>query len=202
MRPSVRCLRHLAMSAAMAAAVLAAGCATTAQPPTLLQRGDAPDAPNATSASADITEAPAERVPVVRQGRYTLVELMPEPAQRDLMQQVVEIAIPPTFDASVGDAMRHVLRRTGYHLCDADDATALYALPLPAAHLRLGPLVLRDALLMLAGPAWDLSVDDASRQVCFRRRAAPASASSIAVPTGTVPGADQIQADGPREVQP
>jgi type IV pili sensor histidine kinase/response regulator len=43
----------------------------------------------------------------------------------------IEISIPPTFDASVGDALRHVLR-TGYRLCDATEATALYALPLPA----------------------------------------------------------------------
>lgn len=161
----------------------------------------APSEPGSPPVEA-VPEQTPELVPVVRQGRYTLVELVPEPAQRDLMEQVVEVAIPPTFDASVGDAMRHVLRRTGYHLCDAADTTALYALPLPAAHLRLGPLALRDALLVLAGPAWDLLVDDASRQVCFRRRAAPASSSPTAVPTGSVPGADQIQADGPREVQP
>lgn len=164
----------------------------------------------APSESGDLSQVHAapqqasELVPVVRQGRYTLVELVPEPTQRDLMQQVVEVAIPPTFDASVGDAMRHVLRRTGYRLCDAADATALYALPLPAAHLRLGPLALRDALLVLAGPAWVLSVDDASRHVCFLRQAAPASASSIAVPTGVVPGADQdrVEAAEPREVRP
>jgi type IV pili sensor histidine kinase/response regulator len=73
---------------------------------------------------------------VARYGRYTLVELVPEPAQRDLLQQVVEVSIPPMLDASVGDAMRHVLLRSGYRLCDAEAAT-LYALPLPAAHLRL-----------------------------------------------------------------
>lgn len=165
---------------------LLAGC-TTIPPPS--QPGTLP------LVEAVPQQAP-ELVPVVRQGRYTLVELVPEPAQRDLMQQVVEVAIPPTFDASVGDAMHHVLRRTGYRLCDAADATALYGLPLPAAHLRLGPLALRDALLTLAGPGWDLSIDDVSRQVCFRRRTAPTSPSSTAVPTGGVPG------DGTGEVQP
>ena len=121
----------------------------------------------------------------MRYGRYTLVELVPEPAQGDLLQQTVEVSIPPTLDANVGDAMRHVLLRSGYRLCDAAAAAALYALPLPAAlyalplpaaHLRLGPLVLRDALLTLAGPAWDLWVDDLTRQVCFSRHLhAPAS---------------------------
>jgi conjugative transfer region protein (TIGR03748 family) len=75
---------------------------------------------------------------VARYGRYTLVELVPEPAQRDLLRQVIEVSIPPTFDASVGDALRHVLLRTGYRLCDATEAAALYALPLPAAHRGSG----------------------------------------------------------------
>jgi hypothetical protein len=61
-------------------------------------------------------------IPVARYGRYTLVEMVPEPAQRDLLRQVIEISIPPTLDASVGDALRHVLLRTGYRLCDATEA--------------------------------------------------------------------------------
>lgn len=161
------------------------GCTTT--PATIEQRSvSLPDA---------APQQMQESIPVVRHGRYTLVELVPGPAQRDLMQQVVEIFIPPKLDASVGDAMRHLLLRTGYRLCETADAMTLYALPLPAAHLRLGPLELRDALLALAGPAWVLSVDDASRQVCFQRQAAPASASSSA-------DQDGVEAAEPREVQP
>lgn len=30
-------------------------------------------------------------IPVARYGRYTLVELVPEPAQRDLTRQVIEV---------------------------------------------------------------------------------------------------------------
>jgi type IV pili sensor histidine kinase/response regulator len=85
-----------------------------------------------------------EVLPLTRQGRYTLA-------------------------ATVGEALHHVLRQSGYRLCESPDA-ALSALPLPAAHRRLGPMTLRDALLTLAGPAWNLSVDDFSRQVCFTRR--------------------------------
>jgi type IV pili sensor histidine kinase/response regulator len=117
-------------------------------------------------------------VPVARYGRYTLIELVPQPAQRDLLQQAVEITIPPTLDATVGDAMRHVLLRSGYRLCDGTEAAALYALPLPAAHVHLGPLLLRDALLVLAGPAWALSVDDRTREVCFNRSADAAEVQS------------------------
>lgn len=140
-----------------------------------------------TPATPDHIEAPPDEIasvldqgliPVARYGRYTLIELVPQPAQRDLLQQAVEITIPPTLDATVGDAMRHVLLRSGYRLCDGTEAAALYALPLPAAHLHLGPLLLRDALLVLAGPAWALSVDDRTREVCFNRSADAAEVQS------------------------
>ncbi|MBU0921440.1 MAG: PilL N-terminal domain-containing protein [Pseudomonadota bacterium] len=140
-----------------------------------------------TPATPDHIEAPPDEiasvldqglVPVARYGRYTLIELVPQPAQRDLLRQAVEITIPPTLDATVGDAMRHVLLRSGYRLCDGTEAAALYALPLPAAHLHLGPLLLRDALLVLAGPAWALSVDDRTREVCFNRSADAAEVQS------------------------
>lgn len=140
-----------------------------------------------TPATPDHIEAPPDEIasvldqgliPVARYGRYTLIELVPQPAQRDLLQQAVEITIPPTLDATVGDAMRHVLLRSGYRLCDGTEAAALYALPLPAAHLHLGPLLLRDALLVLAGPAWALSVDDRTREVCFSRSADAAEVQS------------------------
>jgi type IV pili sensor histidine kinase/response regulator len=46
----------------------------------------------------------------------------------------------------------------------------LYALPLQAAHYRLGPLPLRDALQVLAGQTWKIQVDERSREVCFELR--------------------------------
>ena len=186
--PSTRPYCRTACACLALAASLVAGCATTA-----------PSSPPADSARAvEPAISPPQYIPVVRYGRYTLVELVPEPAQRDLLQQAVEVSIPPMLDASVGDAMRHVLLRSGYRLCDAAEAVTLYALPLPAAHLRLGPLMLRDALLTLAGPAWELSVDDLTRQVCFSRHGAPTFLSADPPGTATpVPDADR-----PEEMQP
>lgn len=136
--------------------ILAAGCATTIAPP------------KPSVASDPIGQEPQEEiVPVARYGRYTLVELAPGADQRNLLQQTVEVSLPPGLDANVGDAMRHALLRSGYRLCDSVEAAPLYDLPLPAAHLHLGPLTLRDALLILAGSAWELSVDESNRQVCF-----------------------------------
>lgn len=167
MRLFARFRSHLTIYGAIASSVLAAGCATTTAPP-------APAASPLPIAS----EPTPGFVPVARYGRYTLIELVPQPAQRDLLQQAVEITIPPTLDATVGDAMRHVLLRSGYRLCDGTEAAALYTLPLPAAHLHLGPLLLRDALLVLADPAWALSVDDRTREVCFNRSADAAEVQS------------------------
>lgn len=135
-------------------AALAAGCAT----------------PPAPSPVPDEVAAPApvpEYVPVVRYGRYTLVELTPTAAQQDLLLQVVDVSMPGTLHASVGDSLRHVLQRSGYQLCSGGDTDALGSLPLPAAHYHLGPLQLRDALLTLAGPALTLHVDHSTRSVCF-----------------------------------
>lgn len=118
--------------------------------------------------------------PVVRSGRYTLVELMPGAAQQDLLLQVIDISIPGTMSATVGDALRYLLLRSGYQLCDAQgDASTLYALPLPAAHFHLGPVFVRDALQTLAGSAWHLQVDEVVRQVCFTRAATAADTPPI-----------------------
>lgn len=158
--------RHSARRIALAAAglltiALAAGCATTSVAPATIEP----------EPEARAQLVPDGWVPVARYGRYTLVELAPEAAQRDLLRQVVDVSMPATLPATVGDALRYVLLRSGYRLCENDtQAGALYQLPLPAAHLRLGPLTLREALLTLAGPAWDLWIDDTARRVCFAQR--------------------------------
>ena len=205
MRQSSRLLGLAVLSAVMAESILLSGCATSAARPISAPADDAPALRAALPVPATITPEPAastDLTPVVRYGRYTLVELVPEPAQRDLMRQVVEVVIPPSLDTNVGDALRHVLRRSGYRLCDTADATALYALPLPAAHLHLGPLMLRDALLTLAGPAWDVSVDDGARQVCFRRHATPVPASANPSAAAAALPADEDQGADGREAQP
>ncbi|HBO3409678.1 PilL N-terminal domain-containing protein [Pseudomonas sp. NPDC077186] len=155
-------------------AALAAGCAT---PPT----------PSPVPAEVAAPAPVPEYVPVVRYGRYTLVELTPTAAQQDLLLQVVDVSIPGTLHASVGDALRHVLQRSGYQLCSGGDTDALGSLPLPAAHYHLGPLQLREALLTLAGPARTLHVDHSMRSVCFSQphaapaEAAPAMAESVPI---------------------
>ena len=151
--------RHALAAALLLAMALAAGCAGSVAP-------EQSATPAAATAAPEFEPAP---VPAVRYGRYTLVELAPTAAQRDLLSQVVEVSVPDTLHASVGDALRHLLLRSGYRLCDGADSETLLSLPLPAAHYRLGPMLLRDALLTLAGSPWRLQVDESQRQVCFVR---------------------------------
>ncbi|WDJ24476.1 PilL N-terminal domain-containing protein [Xanthomonas campestris pv. raphani] len=153
----------MAVAGALTLAMLG-GCATV----TATEDKAAP--PLAPMPATDTTLTRA--IPVVRQSRYTLVELVPETAQRDLLLQVVDITLPPSPQTTVGEGLQYLLRHSGYRLCtDGAARSELYAQPLPAAHMHLGPLTLRDALLTMAGSAWNLSVDDASRQVCFHRAA-------------------------------
>ena len=151
--------------------ILAGGCATTTTQisPDVVEEASPTPQPEA-----------AQFIPVVRYGRYTLVELAPMAAERDLLLQTVDVSMPEDARATVGDGLRHVLKRSGYQLCETAHAVIeLYALPLPAAHLHLGPMSLRDALLTLAGPAWELHADDRTRQVCFERIGEPAGADPI-----------------------
>lgn len=141
-----------------AALSLVAACATT--PATKTAPSDA---------SASTEPALAHPIPVVRSGRYTLVEVVPEHALRDPMEQIVDVSIPATLTATVGEALRYVLLRTGYRLCEGHEETrALDALPLPATHMELGPLTLREALKVLIGSARELKIDEVARQVCVR----------------------------------
>ena len=169
------------LGAGLLAAALTSGCATTLTPL-------APVSAEEVSAASG-PETP-EFIPIVRYGRYTLVELAPTAAQRDLLLQTIDVSMPEDAHTTVGDGLRHVLKRSGYQLCETTHAvTALYALPLPAAHLHLGPMTLRDALLTLAGPAWQLHADDRARQICFERPGDSATAEHPPEP----PAAEAVQ---------
>lgn len=141
-------------------------------------------------------------IPVVRYGRYTLIERVPDDGQRDLMQQVVDLTIPDAAHATVGDALHYVLRRSGYRLCEAHTGAiaVLAALPLPAAHEHLGPITLREALQLLAGPRWSLHVNDEAREVCFTPLPGDrlaAAASSPALPDDAPPLMDTDPGNDP-----
>ncbi|WP_449632063.1 PFGI-1 class ICE element type IV pilus protein PilL2 [Rahnella aceris] len=109
---------------------------------------------------------------VVRYDKYTLVSTRPADAQRDPLNQVVDITMPAQLVRSVGDGFRYLLLESGYSLCPASSSifTELLSSPLPAVQRSIGPVRLSEALQVLAGPAWRLRVDDVNREVCFTLR--------------------------------
>ena len=109
----------------------------------------------------------------LRYGRYTLVSTEPTTEQRDLLAQIIDVSIPSNLNPSVQEALQYILQRSGYSLCPAaEPVKVLFTRPLPAAHYRLGPIPLRRALQVLAGPAWQLTTDEVSRSVCFEQQKA------------------------------
>lgn len=101
--------------------------------------------------------------------------------------------------------MQYVVNRSGYSLCGPEQGhvNILFTRPLPAAQYKLGPMSLRNTLQVLAGPAWQVKVDEVVRSVCFvlrpgyqlpegqRYAAAPAATPSTA-PSKPAPASSPV----------
>ena len=103
-------------------------------------------------------------------GRYSLLSAEPTEAQTDLLATSVTVHFPAQIQ-TVGEAVGHLLRRSGYRLADtealAPETMGLLALPLPTVHQQLGPMPLRRALETLAGPTFHLVQDPLHRLIAF-----------------------------------
>ena len=152
--------------------LLLAGCSSS--PQKLQQRDAAVPTPSVAVTRNVQTVTPDEyaRTPeVVRYDRYLLVSTDPMAAQRDPLSQIIDIRIPSSLHPTVADALRYTLKQSGYSLCATGPANGvLYRQPLPAVQYQLGPMRLRTALQVMAGPAWQLEVDDVQRVVCHSLR--------------------------------
>jgi type IV pili sensor histidine kinase/response regulator len=105
----------------------------------------------------------------VQTGRYTNTDLGPTLEQRDPLAATLTVILPQEL-TTVGDGLNYVLQHSGYRIQSlelAPNAAPLYGLPLPDVHRHLGPMSLRDALTVLAGPAYTLQLDRAERTVTF-----------------------------------
>ncbi|GEN23130.1 PilL N-terminal domain-containing protein [Halomonas cupida] len=131
-----------------------------------------PNPPQRGIVDPDVYDQELIPVEVLRTGRYQLVTMLAPMGQRHLLEQIVNVRIPPSLSTTVGDGIRYTLKNTGYTLCPAtrDHEEWLYSRQLPAAHYHLGPMTLREALQVLAGDAWELEEDPVRRQVCYEQR--------------------------------
>jgi type IV pili sensor histidine kinase/response regulator len=114
-------------------------------------------------------EAKAAEVTVAR---YSTVQPAPSMAQRDPLAAPVGSVLPASV-TRIGEAVETLLGPSGYRLASPLAAEAeraeLLDLPLPEAHRALGPLPLRTALAILAGPAFTLVEDPVHRLISFER---------------------------------
>jgi type IV pili sensor histidine kinase/response regulator len=85
---------------------------------------------------------------------------------------MVTVKLPSRVN-TVGEAVQHLLRGSGYRLAGTSSADParldLLSFPLPAAHRSLGPMPLHEALETLGGPAFRLVEDPLHRLVSFER---------------------------------
>ncbi len=104
-------------------------------------------------------------------GRYLTVENQALPAQKDLLQQTLQVKFPATVK-TIGDAMHYLLRFSGYSLVDykslPHEAQNMMRLPLPEIDRRLGPVTLQESLQILAGKPFALVIDPVHRLISFR----------------------------------
>ncbi|EMX0627942.1 TcpQ domain-containing protein [Salmonella enterica] len=160
-----------------------AGCAQ--QTSTLTARDSAFAQSQRPPAFSDIYQRSPE---VTRSGRYTLVSVKSADAQREPLNQLIDITMPGQLVNSVGDGFRYLLFQSGYSLCGryGADFAELLKRPLPAVQRKIGPMRLSEALQVVAGPAWRMSVDEVNREVCFVLRdayLAQAKTTASATPT-------------------
>lgn len=108
----------------------------------------------------------------VQVGRYASLIAAPTQAQTNLLSKMVTVKFPSRVK-TVGGAIQHLLRGSGYRLAGTSAADParfdLLNFPLPKAHRSLGPMALRDALETLGGPAFRLVEDPLHRLVSFER---------------------------------
>ncbi|EAY4711557.1 hypothetical protein GTB35_003963 [Salmonella enterica] len=136
---------------------------------------------------------------VTRSGRYTLVSVKSADAQREPLNQLIDITMPGQLVNSVGDGFRYLLFQSGYSLCGryGADFAELLKRPLPAVQRKIGPMRLSEALQVVAGPAWRMSVDEVNREACFVLRdayLAQAKTPVSTIPIATVSGAPGVYA--------
>lgn len=100
-------------AAPLACSVTQAGCSSVVSDP-------APSATGRYQQPARFDDIYRNRAPdVVRYDRYTLVSTRPADAQRDPLNQIVDITMPAQLVNTAGEGFRYLLLESGYSLYSA-----------------------------------------------------------------------------------
>ncbi|MEW8046500.1 MAG: hypothetical protein AB2805_08425 [Candidatus Thiodiazotropha sp.] len=107
---------------------------------------------------------------IYRISRYASIDPVATHEQQNPLAVVVTVNFTDQVN-TVGEANNHLLMRSGHGLADisvSDPALPiLLSRPLPMIHRKLGPITLDNALITLAGMAWDLVIDPVNRLISF-----------------------------------
>ncbi|MFC0323667.1 pilus assembly protein PilL [Gallibacterium melopsittaci] len=118
---------------------------------------------------------------VIQTDRYQLTSIDTQKTQKYLLDQFVIVKMQPKKNQKfiLEQGLRFTLEDTGLALCSSlgqPHLSTLYSRPLPKIHQKFGPMRLRDALQMLAGSAYQLTINEQTRTVCFQLRESPKQA--------------------------
>lgn len=106
----------------------------------------------------------------VRVGRYSSADAVNTDHQENLLHVVIDTRIPKSAK-TVGEGIDFLLMRSGFSMADTDiqgeHISQLLKKPLPHAHRDVGPVMLKDALMMLVGKAYWMKVDPVHRLIAF-----------------------------------
>lgn len=106
----------------------------------------------------------------IRVGRYSSADAVNTRQQENLLEVVVDTEIP-VQEKTVGQAIDFLLLRSGYTLAlpeiQGQHVKQLLGKPLPEIHRRIGPVMLKDALMVLVGKAYWMKVDPVHRLIAF-----------------------------------
>lgn len=120
---------------------------------------------------AQSTRLPSDLGSEIQLARYSTAPMAPDVNLGRPLAVIATVHFPRATVQTVGDAIRHLLWRTGYALMAPDqlDASArqFLNLPLPESHRTLGPYRVDAMLRVLLGDAWLISSDELTRTVTF-----------------------------------
>jgi conjugative transfer region protein (TIGR03748 family) len=104
-------------------------------------------------------------------GRYVTVSNKPKSYQVDLLTQTIQVRSTSNIQ-TVGDEINYLLKLSGYSLVpEIQRNVALKIIlrkPLPVVDRELGPVSLKDGLMVLVGPAFELERDPINRTIDFK----------------------------------
>jgi type IV pili sensor histidine kinase/response regulator len=103
-------------------------------------------------------------------GRYTYVPATPTLEQLNPLLTVIDVQLPPNVN-TVRDSAQYLLQFSGYHFSTTitpnPKVQALVRQIIPEVHRHFANVILRDALLALAGNGYRLLVDPVGRVVAY-----------------------------------